>query len=182
WNKDILIYTRKALSIISPRFAIVKGNAFVADAIATAKILKDGDLAFIDPPYSGVQYSRFYHVLETIARGEAIAVFGTGRYPDRALRPQSRFSLKRHSQKELWNLLKTISDKKIKAILTFPSHECSNGLSGTIIQEMAKELFDVKVNIVESKFSTLGGNNKSGTGREAKRITKELILTLYPRY
>ena len=76
-------YTLQSLNVISLQFASKKGSAVVADANATAKTLKAGDIAFIDPPYSGVQYSRFYHVLETVAKGECGVVSGTGRYPTR---------------------------------------------------------------------------------------------------
>jgi len=92
WAKDIPPYTRKALAIIAPHFAVRKGSASVADATAAAKSLNPSDIAFIDLPYSGVHYSRFYHVLEAIAKGETGVVSGAGRYPDRTLRPQSEFS------------------------------------------------------------------------------------------
>ena len=44
------------------------GASKVADANKAAHQVREGDLVFLDPPYSGVHYSRFYHVLETIAR------------------------------------------------------------------------------------------------------------------
>lgn len=179
WAKDLPTYTRKALAIIAPHFAMRKGYAFVADAAAAAQSLNPGDIAFIDPPYSGVHYSRFYHVLEAIAKGETGVVSGAGRYPDRTLRPQSEFSVKTHSLAALTELLKTVAERQAKAILTFPDHECSNGLSGDIIRETATEFFRVAVKTVESKFSTLGGNNSTaGNGREARQTARELILTL----
>lgn len=184
WTKDIPTYTRKALAIIAPHFAMRKGSASVADATSAAQSLNPGDIAFVDPPYSGVHYSRFYHVLEAIAKGETGVVSGAGRYPARTLRPQSRFSVKTHSLNALRDLLKTIAERQAKAILTFPDHECSNGLSGDIIRETATEFFRVAVKMVDSKFSTLGGNHrlaKIGKGREARQMAKELILTLTPR-
>ncbi|MBI4668308.1 MAG: DNA adenine methylase [Elusimicrobia bacterium] len=184
WAKDIPKSTYQALEIIAPQFAINKGIALVADAITTAKKLRSGDVAFMDPPYSGVQYSRFYHVLETIAKGESGDVSGAGRYPVRSLRPQSKFSLKTSSLDALQQLLKTIAEKGAKAILTFPDHDCSNGLSGELIRTTAKEFFRVTIKTVDRKFSTLGGNAKLakiGKGREARQMAKELILTLTPR-
>jgi adenine-specific DNA methylase len=184
WDKDIVAYTRKALDFMTSQFALKEGDAFVADANDVARILTPGDVAFIDPPYSGVHYSRFYHVLETIAKGESGGVSGVGRYPPRALRPQSRYSVKTHSLTALEELLRSVSEKGARAILTFPDHECSNGLSGSLICEKASEFFQVTVKKVERKFSTLGGNNKTderGKGREARQIAKELILVLTPR-
>ena len=184
WRKDIASCTQQALRVIAPQCAAKKGTAIVADANIAAKKLQSGDLAFIDPPYSGVHYSRFYHVLETIAKGEAGEVSGAGRYPAQSLRPQSNFSVKTHSLAALTELLKTVADRQAKAILTFPDHECSNGLSGDIIREAAAEFFQIAVKTVDSKFSTLGGNHrlaKTGKGREARQMAKELILTLTPR-
>lgn len=181
WAKDIPTYTRKALAIIAPHFAIRKGSASVADAAAAAQSLNPGDIAFIDPPYSGVHYSRFYHVLEAIAKGETGVVSGAGRYPDRTMRPQSKFSLKTHSLVAMQELLQTVAERNANAILTFPDHDCSNGLSGEIIKETAANLFHVKIKTVDSKFSTLGGNARlaeTGKGREARQMARELILTL----
>jgi len=184
WSKDITVYTQRALRVIAPQHAKLKGQARVADANTMAKHLQTGDLVFIDPPYSSVQYSRFYHVLETIAVGASGEVFGAGRYPARSLRPQSKFSLKTHAFAELQELLGTVAERGAKAILTFPDHDCSNGLSGEIIRETAAGLFLVKTKTVNSKFSTLGGNArmaKTGKGRQARQMAKELILTLAPK-
>jgi adenine-specific DNA methylase len=183
WAKDITTFTQKALRIIAPKHAKLKGDTQIGDANSMAKMLKTSDLVFIDPPYSGVQYSRFYHVLETIAKGTSVDVSGTGRYPARDLRPQSKFSVRSHSLAALRELLETVADRHAKAILTFPDHDCSNGLSGEIIRETAADLFLVETRTVESKFSTLGGNArmaKTGKGREAKQKAKELILLLTP--
>ena len=39
------------------------------------------DIAFIDPPYNSRQYSRFYHVLETIVKWDKPALNGTAKKP-----------------------------------------------------------------------------------------------------
>jgi 16S rRNA G966 N2-methylase RsmD len=93
WSRDPIVYCQKALDMICPRHAQIAGNTITGDALVVAQKLNKHDLAFIDPPYSNVQYSRFYHVLETIARGQTqINVSGIGRYPPLKERPQSKFS------------------------------------------------------------------------------------------
>ncbi|MBM4025008.1 MAG: adenine methyltransferase [Planctomycetes bacterium] len=184
WEKDIVAYTRKSLSTFASQFAREEGEAIVSDANDVARTLTAGDIAFIDPPYSGVQYSRFYHVLETIARGRSGRVSGVGRYPPRSLRPQSKFSVKTHSLNALEELLQTVAERHVRAVLTFPEHDCSNGLSGSLICDTAGKFFRATVKEVERKFSTLGGNNKTsetGNGREARQTARELILVLKPR-
>lgn len=183
WDFDIAERTKKILEHLSGQFAKEIGCAQVCDANEAAEQLKEGDLAFIDPPYSGEHYSRFYHVLETIANGECGDVTGVGRYPSRNLRPRSKFSLKTESNAALDDLLGTISEKGAKAILTFPDHECSNGLSGETVREIARRHFNVIEESVDSDFSTLGGTrtNEDETGRHPRRQAKELMLVLKPK-
>jgi hypothetical protein len=111
-------------------------------------------------------------------------VSGVGRYPIPSRRPRSRYSVKTESISTFRKLLETISKKNARAIVTFPDHECSNGLSGKEARKIAKKYFRVKEKIVISKFSTLGGtqnNGDFGNGRTARQKAKELILILSPR-
>jgi adenine-specific DNA methylase len=181
WGKDIVLRTKESLITLSNRFAKKKGFARVDDANIVADQLKNGDLVFIDPPYSGVHYSRFYHVLETIAHGSCGEVTGVGRYPDSKLRPRSNYSMRSESFNALDELLSKIANRGAKVILTFPDHDCSNGLSGNIVREMANKYFQTEEHTVESKFSSLGGKSNGENkqaGRSARKNTNELILLL----
>lgn len=180
WNKDLIEACKKALKEICEKKAIKVGNAYMADAIEEAKNLKSGDLVIVDPPYSGVQYSRFYHVLETLAIGSCGPVSGVGRYPAREERPQSGFSNSGQSKEALTNLLSNLSKAGTTVIFTFPEGECSNGLSGNIIHEEAARFFSIKKKIVKGKFSTLGGNNKKNK-RRSRKDSSELILLMRPK-
>lgn len=184
WDRDVLIKTKNALSAISVLHAQKKGGAVVRDANKAAGTLSAGDLVFVDPPYSGVHYSRFYHVLETIAQGECGEVSGVGRYPSPERRPKSDYSVGTKSVSALDSLFHALASRKVQAIFTFPDHICSNGLSGEIVCEIAARHFKVTEKKVKSRFSTLGG---SGTGdaddqtRAARQNANELILLLNSR-
>jgi len=181
WSRDAVERTRRALQELSQHCALVRGDAKVSGAVDAAKNLTMGDLVFIDPPYTAVHYSRFYHVLETIARGECGEVSGVGRYPALENRPQSRFSIKSECPGAFDELMKIIAEKNASAIVTFPDHMCSNGLSGEMVRETAKKYFHMKEILVNNKFSTLGGNDrtsKTGNLRSARVLAKELILYL----
>lgn len=58
-----------------------KVTIFKEDTNLLAKKIK-ADIVYIDPPYNSRQYSRFYHVLETLTKWDKPELFGT------ALKPQ----------------------------------------------------------------------------------------------
>jgi adenine-specific DNA methylase len=178
WHRDVREHAKSALKNISSRHARRAGRATRSDAQLLAKELGKNDLAFIDPPYSGVHYSRFYHVLESVARGYCENVSGIGRYPDPSERPKSDFSIKSKSKAALDELFSTLSRNRVRTIVTYPAEKTSNGLSGTIVQRVAKKYFEATKTIVNGRFSTLGGNL---TNRKARIPAYEVILVLYPR-
>ena len=175
WTRDPLASARKALEQICSRRATVIGQANVGDAVEVSSTLCSSDLVVVDPPYSDVQYSRFYHVLETIARREVQNVYGVGRYPPLHSRPQSSFSRPSESLGALKVLLENLSRTGSTVIFTFPAGKSSNGLSGDIVTEVSDHLFDVEQESIDSRFSTLGGNN---TIRSARSELQELVLVL----
>lgn len=178
WMKDVIAHVTFSASELSNRFAQVEGWAYTADANEVALTLQTGDLAFVDPPYSSVHYSRFYHVLESLARGRVGEVSGSGRYPAAEDRPSSDYSIPTKAEGALKTLLSRIADTGANAIVTFPASEASNRLSGEKIKELAGDRFEIAENKFLSRFSTLGGDRKH---RTARQDTEELILTLSAR-
>ena len=116
---------------------------------------------------------------------QALEVSGVGRYPAPILRPRSRYSVTSESSSALDDLLKIISSRGARAILTYPDHECSNGLSSESVREISNRYFRVKEKTVKSGFSTMGGTGnaqRNGEGlRSARHHADELILVLYPK-
>ena len=184
WNKNVPTVVKCALERICAVHALVPGYGVVGDAGEFARELSSNDLVFLDPPYAGVQYSRFYHVLETIATGGRVEVEGAGRYPNKELRPRSRFSTKSTSETAMRELLSKIAERGAAAVMTFPDAECSNGLSGERVRSLSEQYFHVDVRHVESHFSTLGGR-KLPTDKARKRrprlSVRELIFVLNPK-
>lgn len=178
WKRDPLEVCKKTLKEVCLQYAKKLGEAYVGNAIDVASKLKSSDLVVVDPPYTGVQYSRFYHVLETLARRSCGPVSGEGRYTVITDRPQSAFSNPGQSEKALEKLLSNLSGAGSTVIFTFPEGECSNGLSGETILEKAKDCFHIKKKIVKGKFSTLGGNKEK---RDSRKDSSELILLMRPK-
>jgi 16S rRNA G966 N2-methylase RsmD len=178
WEKDPIVAARDALDDLAPRHARSVGRAERGDALEIAATLGPTDLVVVDPPYSAVQYSRFYHVLEAVARGRASAVEGRGRYGPIKERPRSDFSLKTRAAKACEALLRQLADAGSRVIFTFPAGRCSNGLSGADVVNLATEHYCVESLRVHGRFSTLGGN---GEGRAARHLSEELIISMVPK-
>ncbi len=178
WKRDIVTHAKAALQRICPRHAKVLGSGTVCDAETLGGQLGKGDLAFVDPPYSGVHYSRFYHVLETIAQGHCSEIAGIGRYPPPEKRPKSEFSLRSKSNGAFKRLLQLLAERGVRTVLTFPREETSNGLSGAVVEGIAKEYFKCTKTVVNGRFSTLGGNSDN---RKARIPAYEVILVMSPR-
>lgn len=178
WAREVSELVAGNFALISTLSALCPGEAIVADANQVASTLLESDLAFVDPPYSSVQYSRFYHVLETVCRGIELDVEGTGRYPSITFRPQSQYSLVTKAASAIDHLFRSISSAGARAIVTFPAGESSNGLSGKRVTEMAAEYFRIEREVVTGRFSTLGGNRVI---RAARHDSREVILTLSAR-
>jgi adenine-specific DNA methylase len=175
WQRDLPAMVILRLKEIAPRFAKIRGQAVCGDALEIADRAKTGDLAFVDPPYSGVHYSRFYHVLETVARGQVSTVSGIGRYPPAEDRPTSSFSMKTQAQQAFDELLAVLARRGAGVVITFPAGKASNGLSGEDVKRLAAAHFRIEEEKVSSRFSTLGGDSKH---RAARQDADELILTL----
>jgi adenine-specific DNA-methyltransferase len=180
WSRDVLKLVQTTLQNLCGRHAMSSGSAIQSNANEYANSLRQGDLAFVDPPYSGVHYSRFYHVLESIAKGRVAGVSGVGRYAPAVERPSSAYSAKSTALNAVQDLLSTLASRRAEVIFTFPSHLCSNGLTGPQIEEIAHQHFVVEAEVVKSSFSTLGGG-RPGAARGARQSASELLLLLRPR-
>jgi adenine-specific DNA methylase len=179
WLKEVASVTRDVLPTIATQSAKVRGRAVVGDATSIAeREVRAGDLVFLDPPYSAAQYSRFYHVLETLAHGSCGTVAGEGRYPPPGERPRSLFSLLSQASVALEALLAALGEAGCEVIMTFPQQPCSNGLSGEDIIGVARRWFEVDISSVVMRHSTLGGNNRY---RASRRASLELIMSMKPK-
>lgn len=166
WGRNIWNYVFNAGMVIAEKHACVQGRAIQGDYRKCLDLLEAGDMVFADPPYSDVQYSRFYHVLESLAQGKNYAVSGTGRYPEQKYRPVSDFSKRSLAKEAIRELVEICATKRFKLILTFPNHVSSNGLSAEIIKNIASDYYgNIEQIPFKSNFSTLGGNGENRKGR-----------------
>jgi adenine-specific DNA methylase len=174
WNRNVWDVVAQAIDGLATVHANVEGEARACDFTESIDALQAGDLVFADPPYSDVHYSRFYHVLETLTRGEETDVTGRGRYPSFNERPVSRFSRKSESGFAARALVEACAAKRVNLVLTFPASGASNGLSASDFVNYGAGLFSsIEVHKVSSNFSTLGGGPETRGGR--KECTENIV-------
>ena len=178
WARNVSKYCFDAFVRNASVAAKVAGQASNVDALELTLELDECDIAFIDPPYSEVQYSRFYHVLESISLAHVGDVSGVGRYPAISMRPQSKFSRLTQSAEAFDQLMIGVAASGAEAIVTFPAQDASNGLSGELVEAISSQYFTVKARKFTSLFSTLGGNT---VNRHARKTAAELVLHLVAR-
>jgi adenine-specific DNA-methyltransferase len=178
WLRNPWDLVEAAVKDMAGRSAKKIGQGILGDFTKTISRLQAGDLVFADPPYSGVHYSRFYHVLETITRGDEFEPEGRGRYPAIENRPSSAFSKKSEANSAATKLLTCCAEKKLTLVLTFPTVDASNGLTVKDFINIGRPIFSkIQTEEVNSDFSTLGGNKKH---REARKLCGESIITFQP--
>ena len=111
WNKNSL--NQVELKPINITFSDGNYKVYNQDANLLAKSLVPADIVYIDPPYTKRQYSSYYHILETIARGDNPVIEGiTGLRKDSS-ENTSKFCYKRHATNAMQELINSISANHI---------------------------------------------------------------------
>jgi adenine-specific DNA-methyltransferase len=77
-------------------------------------------LIYADPPYTDDQYSRFYHIFETLMLYDYPTVFGAGRY--RSRRYQTPFSQKAQAVPAFDRLARSAATTGADFVLSYPSN------------------------------------------------------------
>lgn len=133
--------------------------------------LKGVGVVYCDPPYTDDQYSRFYHVWETLVEYDYPETTGAGLYrPGRFVAP---FSIKSKVSSAMHQLIGSVSSGGADLVMSYPS----NGLlydCGVDIFEMLKEYFSTVVRSVELSHhhSTFGASK----GSAKSQVTEQIFL------
>lgn len=129
----------------------------------------EGDILYIDPPYSVTQYSSAYHILETIARYDFPAIKGVGGKRDKG-KCVSLYSRKQFALEQFEDLFR---QAKFKHILISYSNQSIVPLHELL--EMAK-IFSVdgKVHVENVQYKEYQ-NHRSSNKRNGEKL-KEVII------
>lgn len=114
---------------------------------------------YADPPYSKEQYSRFYHVLETLELYDYPEAVGAGRYrPNRFTTPLAR---KSGVLEATHSLCSAIAEREGILLLSYPSSGLLTGSLGIDVEGLLGEYFNTVDLVIDtmSQHSTLGGRH-----------------------
>lgn len=150
-----------------------RGNhVMVSDAldVLNGERLRNAGVIYADPPYTRDQYSRYYHVYETLYRYDFPASTGQGRI--RADRFTTGFSLKSGVVTAFTQMFEAIVRLGVPLVLSYPT----DGLlttAGATVRGVAKPF--VAIDTVESfgaKHSTMGASK----GSKFKSATENIYV------
>lgn len=149
-----------------------QNDAFVGEALElVGHISMDNVGAFYaDPPYTKDQYTRYYHVYETLYRYDFPDAMGAGR--NRSDRFSTGFSLKSSVVSSFQDLCRSVARRRVPLIVSYPNQ----GLlydAGWTLEKIALEHFsDVQVLSIDAHHSTMGASK----GSSRKSATENLYV------
>lgn len=155
---------------IAPRPLRVRSARFEASCLDVFDLpTTEDDAVYLDPPYTKRQYAAYYHLLETIAEGDAPCVSGvTG------LRPwehkASPFCYKSRALKALVSLVTTISARRVLISYSDDAHvQMSDLISGLT------QLGDLRVH----RLGTIGRYRPNEQASANRSAVGEYLLELH---
>jgi len=126
---------------------------------------------YVDPPYTKLQYSRYYHVLNTILAYNYPDISGKGRYPPRSYRFSSRFEYQSSAaKKEFAELFQQCASMKAIIFLSYTS----KGLVPIhhLVEEMEKVYPSLDLFCKRIRHHSQGVN----IGKDRQMVTEYVIV------
>jgi len=128
-----------------------------------ARLQEKPSVIYADPPYTDDQYSRYYHIFETLILYDYPEVTGGGLYRENRFR--TPFSIKSTAIHALQELIKGVADLGSDIVLSYPNNGLVYAAGGDPYELLRKSFRIVECShSIEHKHSTFGaskGNAKS---------------------
>jgi len=146
-------------------------SIFQEDTNALAKKIK-ADVVYIDPPYNSRQYSRFYHVLETLTKWDKPKLYGVALKPE----PENMSDYCRNNAKNKFaELIKDINAKYLVVSYNNTYESKSNSSRNKITLQEIEEILQAKgsTKIFEKHYRHFNaGNTNFNNHKEYLFVTK----------
>lgn len=123
---------------------------------------------YADPPYTKDQYSRYYHVYETLYRYDYPDSVGIGRY--RSDRFVTEFSLKTRVEKAFHDLAGAVQARAVPLVLSYPEEGLLQEAGGNLMEILREYFSSVEVSQFQHSHSTLGASKGSQTKAAMEKL------------
>lgn len=154
WRKNNSVYVGDALELIST------GHLDHVGAV------------YADPPYTKDQYSRYYHVYETLFRYDFPDSTGAGR--NRSDRFTTGFSLKSAVLSSFHDLCRNVARMRVPLVISYPDIGLL-GDAGAAVSDITKQYFgNVSTYSIQANHSTMGASN----GESKKSAMEHLYVCI----
>ena len=134
---------------------------------ALRRYLSDADLVYVDPPYSFVHYSRFYHALETLVKYDYPESEFYGRY--RTDRHQSPFCIRAQVSNAFESIIKPVAALRKKLVFSYAN-------TGMIKLEKLKTLCRDNFECVQVKTNDYLHATMGRRGDKNREVKEALII------
>jgi adenine-specific DNA-methyltransferase len=162
-RRDVWETFNSSLQSISPYgtpYWRSRNKIFCQDAMHLPYDLSNGNgprIIYADPPYSEAQYSRYYHVLESLAVYDYPTVKSKGRY--RGDRFTTPFSLRSSVREAFFNLVRNSARLEADLVISYPSNGLLFQVGGNLWSILCDYYERVNIIKIDHKHSTLGGRH-----------------------
>ena len=171
---DIFLGKLESMGKVGTKHWRSKNVVTSADALDVAKHLSRYDVGavYADPPYTRDQYSRFYHVYETLHLYDYPSSTGAGRYrSDRFVTPFSHVTTAKESFEKLFDL---IAKAQIPLVLSYPAKGLLEIRDGPVCDLLGDRFSSVTNTRIDHYHSTLGASN----GQRSKPTRENLYVCI----
>ena len=146
-------------------------TVIVGDALAALRQgIPDLGAIYADPPYTKDQYTRYYHVYETLYKYDFPDSYGVGR--NRSDRISTGFSVKSQVTTAFRELFEWSSRSQVPLIVSYPTGGLLQQAGSSVIEIGADYYSTVEVSSIEVGHSTLGASK----GSQRKVATENLFV------
>jgi adenine-specific DNA-methyltransferase len=154
----------QSISVLSPvgsQSWRSRNRVFNQDSVSLMRTLKDTKMrpgvVYADPPYTDDQYSRYYHLLDTLLLYDYPKVTGKGRYRHRRFR--TPFSMRTTVVEAFDGLISGVAAMKADLILSYPSSGLLQEVGTSPMPLLKKHFKHVECkSTIPHKHSTMGAS------------------------
>lgn len=159
WRSGNRVFSQNALTL--PKYLMARGERPA--------------VVYADPPYSKAQYSRYYHVLESLARYDYPVATGEGRY--RQGRFHTSFSLASTVRVSFESLIRKVARMGSSLVVSYPTNGLLYEIGGDLASLLRTEYGSVEVRTIAHRHSTLGASS----GSEKNAVEEMIFVARRPK-